>query len=359
MMTSKARLVAFAATLGIALLSFDASSQTGGDSAKEPTKEAKDEASSRFRKGFELFKEGDYQAALIEFRRAYELAPNYNVLYNIAQVYFQLQDYANALTKFEQYLSEGGRNVPKARREEVEKEIEKLRARVANIEITSAVADVEVALDDVPQGKTPLGKAVMVSAGRHKISASKEGYRPYLKIIEVASADSVKVALDMVELKAGTPEPQPTSTQVVVTPPSPTTTATVPVAPLKPPVEPPSIPWAGWAVTGGLAAGAVITGVLALSSSSDLVEKRNGFSTRDELSKAASDVSTKALVSDILTGCAVVAGGVTLIFTVRAVSASGASSDTAAPAGAPSAQSGIKDLRVGLGVGKVELSGSF
>src|SRR5205809_449884 len=130
MMTSKARLVALAATLGIALASAHASSQpAGGDAAaapaKEPTKEAREEAGNRFRKGFELFKEADYQAALIEFRRAYELAPNYNVLYNIGQVYFQLQDYANALTWLERYMAEGGKNITKTRKEEVERDIEK------------------------------------------------------------------------------------------------------------------------------------------------------------------------------------------------------------------------------------------
>ena len=48
-----------------------------------PTKAQQQEAATRFKKGLDLFKDGDYQASLIEFRRANELAPNYNVLYNI------------------------------------------------------------------------------------------------------------------------------------------------------------------------------------------------------------------------------------------------------------------------------------
>ena len=35
-----------------------------------PTAAAKTEAATRFKKGLDLFKDGDYQAALIEFRRA-------------------------------------------------------------------------------------------------------------------------------------------------------------------------------------------------------------------------------------------------------------------------------------------------
>src|SRR5262249_55177014 len=113
-----------------------------------PTKEQKAEASTRFKKGLDLFKDGDYQAALIEFRRANELAPNYNVLYNIGQVYFQLQDYPSALVALQRYLDEGGSAIPSSRRADVQKDIDKLKARVANLEITSAVADSDVTIDD-------------------------------------------------------------------------------------------------------------------------------------------------------------------------------------------------------------------
>src|SRR5262245_20824847 len=92
-----------------------------------PSKEAQAEAAVRYKKGVDLFNESDFQAALIEFRRAYGLAPNYAVLYNIGQVYFQLQDYAHALTTLEQYLAEGGKNIAAARRSEVEKDIAKLK----------------------------------------------------------------------------------------------------------------------------------------------------------------------------------------------------------------------------------------
>jgi hypothetical protein len=362
MMTSKARLLALAATLGIALTSFDAASQqpAGGDAAQAPaqapTKEQKEEAASRFRKGFELFKEADYQAALIEFRRAYELAPNYNVLYNIGQVYFQLQDYASALSALERYLSEGGKNVSKQRREEVEKDIDKLRSRVANLDVTSNVAEVEIAIDDIPQGRTPLPKPILVSAGRHKITATKEGYRSITRIVEVASSDSLKIPLELVEQKAGSPTPPPDTTGTIVAPPVPTSTATTTPPVTKPPEEPPGIPWAGWAITGGFAAGAVITGVLALSASSDLEASRAAPGvSRATLNEQSSKVSTMALVSDILSGCAVVAGGVSLVLTIRSLSAapSGQSASDAR------ATSGLQNVRLNVLPGGAAVSGSF
>src|SRR5262245_43270875 len=75
---------------------------------KEPTPAEFEEAGRRYNRAIELFNEGSYDASLLEFRRSYELAPSYKILYNIALVNVQLNDYAQALNYFEQYMSEGG-----------------------------------------------------------------------------------------------------------------------------------------------------------------------------------------------------------------------------------------------------------
>src|SRR5690349_17758223 len=77
-----------------------------------------DEARSRFQKGVQLFHEGGYEAALAEFRKAYQLAPSYRLLYNIAQVHYELHDYVSALKSFRQYVVEGGTEIPADRREQ-------------------------------------------------------------------------------------------------------------------------------------------------------------------------------------------------------------------------------------------------
>src|SRR5207249_11427960 len=52
--------------------------------------------------------EGDYSAALIEYKRAYDASPHWQVLFDIGQSYFQLRDYANALLTLQRFVSEGG-----------------------------------------------------------------------------------------------------------------------------------------------------------------------------------------------------------------------------------------------------------
>ncbi len=318
MRSPRPRPFALCAALALALASLVARAE-GPPAAAAPAS-AQEEAASRFKKGLDLFKEGDYQAALIELRRANELAPNYNVLYNIGQVYFQLQDYPNALRSLETYLQEGGKGVDPKRRVEVEKDIEKLKSRVANLEIAVNVPDAEVTIDELSAGKTPLPRSVLVGAGRHRIVVSKPGFVTITRVVEIASAELQKIPIELLETKPLAPAPPPA---LAPRPPPPIT------AP--PPRHPPSrtLPTIGWAVTGGLAAGAVVTGILALGASSSLkTERTSGSATRDDLEAARSKTQTLALVTDILTGCAVVTGGLSLYLTLAPTS----SSDTKPPA---------------------------
>ena len=347
-MRSIHRIVALAGVLALTAPALPAFAQNA------PTRAQQQEAATRFKKGLELFKDGDYQAALIEFRRANELAPNFNVLYNIGQVYFQLQDYPNALNALERYMSEGGGNIPSSRRADVQRDIDKLRARTANMEIVVTVPDADVAIDDVVVGKSPMAKPILVSAGRHKVTISKVGFTSTSKVVEIASGDSLKVPIDPVEQKVApivvvTDPNKPPDNTNVVTPPEP------PVAPPPPPPRP--VPVAGIVVTSGLVVGAVVTGVLALGAKSSLQDEvKSPTATRDSLDSAHSKLTGLALATDILVGSAVVALGVTLY-----VGLSGPSKKDAprAPGAAPPQPASLPTVRVGFGADGVKVFGKF
>ncbi len=159
--------------------------------------EAVASARSHFARGVKLYEEDDFRAALIEFTRAYELAPNWAVLYNVGQSYYQLRDYANALRTLEQYVNEGGAKIAADRRAQVDREIEEVRGRVAHVTLTVNVPDADITLDDTPLGKSPLREAVLVGAGRHKLSAIKPGFVLTSKVIDIAGTDNVTVTLDL------------------------------------------------------------------------------------------------------------------------------------------------------------------
>jgi hypothetical protein len=284
--------------------------------AQEPA--AQVEGRSHFRRGVDFFKEGDFRAALIEFKRAYELAPNYKVLYNLGQTSLELQDYASALRSFEKYLADGGKEIPATRRTQVDAEVERLKKRVARVEVTTNVPDAEIFIDDVSVGRTPLAP-LAVSAGRRKFSASKGGITA-TRAVDLAGGDSTTVALEIVEPVAPAPPPAVAPAKTPEPPRAPARTEPprpVIVQPAPPPPAPePSNTglWIGITATGALAAGAVATGIFALSAKKDFdnTVARYGVDAQT-VSDARSKTRTLALVTDILTGATVLAGGVTVI----------------------------------------------
>lgn len=185
---------------------------------KPVSDDKKKEAGERFKRGVKLQEEGSLDAAVIEFERAYELSPaTYQVLYNIAVVYRDKGDRASALRAFERFLAEGKEGVDAKRRKDVEGEIAKLREVVATLTIKTPVAGADISVDDLPVGKTPLAQPLMVNVGRHKIEASKEGYRGDIQFVTLAGRDNRTIEVNLREIKVDAPPPATTTAPVATT----------------------------------------------------------------------------------------------------------------------------------------------
>lgn len=257
-----------------------------------PSESQVKEAGKHFARGVQLFGEADYRAALVEFRRAYEIAPNAAVLYNLGQTYYQLQNYAAALTALDRYLNESPATA--THRAEVEKTIETLRARVGKVQITTDVPDAEVTIDDELVGKTPFDQPILVSIGRRKITAIHAGRTADTRFVDVAAGDTVKLALSLPDPNGSAAGP-----------------AGAPVADSS--LRRHDLILPGWIATGVLGAGAITTGTLALLASHDLSDaKKQLGATHAQLDDKASKVKTLSLVADILGAAAIITGGITL-----------------------------------------------
>jgi hypothetical protein len=167
-------------------------------------------ASRHFQRGVKLSEDADWRAALIEFQRAYAIIPNYRVLFDIGQCRYQIRDYPGALTAFQRYLTEGGDQVPPERRVEVVSDIDLLKGRVAMVRIVSATPGATVGIDDASVGTTPLASPIAVSAGRHKIVASKAGLMDIVRYVDLAGEESVDVSLDFGAPAGPSPAKSPT-----------------------------------------------------------------------------------------------------------------------------------------------------
>jgi Tetratricopeptide repeat/PEGA domain len=248
------------------------------------------EAGKHFQRGVALYNEADYRAALVEFRRAYDIAPNAAVLYNIGQTYYQLQNYAAALSTLERYLNEAGATA--GHRSEVEQTLATLQARVGKVVITTNVPDCEITIDDELIGKTPFLEPVLVSIGRRKVTAMREGRPAETRFVDVAAGDTVQIALSLNDLSGRVSVAPGTS------------------APVREADGDHLTAW--WYTTGGLGAAAIIAGGIAFYESRQLSDLRDTFPTsHDALTSKSTTVSRWSWAADGLGIATLIAGGIT------------------------------------------------
>lgn len=255
------------------------------DVAQETPDPAREQASMRFRRGVAFYESGDFRAALNEFRRAYEIAPNYRVLFNLAQASFQLHDYAEAKSWFEEYLASGGDEIPVERREHVEGELRTLAQYVSTLDLRTDPEGVEISIDDQLIGTTPLAEPVLLSAGRREVSARLAGYAPETRVVDLAGGEAANLELTLVPLSSSE-------------------------APRR---LGPSF-WVSLITTSGAALAAVTTGVLSLSADSDFQDQLQMFpGTAADIESARDRVNRLSLATDILIGVVGVGALVTIL----------------------------------------------
>jgi hypothetical protein len=269
---------------------------------RRPTKAELQEAQTRFTRATDLYEDNDLVGALAEFRKAYALAPNFRLLYNIGQVCFALQNYPAAIDAFTRYLADGEGEISASRLEDVQRELTRLRTRVAKLRI-SAPDQAEITIDEVVVGKAPLESATVVAAGRHRISATLKGHTPVTKMVEVAGMESVNVDLEFLDEAPG---------------PKSAVAASAPVAPgvTQPPPSGSSVPVVPWILTGVVAAGAGVMGGLSLATSGELAKKRGVLGANPtELKTLSTRTKTFAASTDVLLALTVAGAAISTYLT--------------------------------------------
>lgn len=253
-------------------------------------------AVARYQRGQELYTERNFPAALVEFRKAYELAPNYRVLYNIGQVCYQMQDYVCALRSLEQYLVDGSADLPEARKQAVNEEVKALKARIGYLDVHATPEGAELTVDDVPAGVLPLKAPLAVGTGRHRLTVTLAGHAPVTRTVDVAGQDTLKVELPLVALRGPEAATSTTTTQGPENRHAMTTWS-----------------WVGYGVGAALLAGGGVTGAMALGPASDVRSKL--YTSEADAESDRSKAKNLALVSDILLATGIVTVAATTILT--------------------------------------------
>jgi hypothetical protein len=154
------------------------------------------QAAEHFERGVTYYQEADYSAALVEFKRAYEIEPAWRVLFNIGQTHFQLHEYVEALGALRRFVAEGGDLIKPKRRAEVDAELADLNGRVASVTFESNLSETTISVDGQPAGVIPLSGPILVSAGIRRVTAHHTGRDPVEQRISVVGGDAMAVQLD-------------------------------------------------------------------------------------------------------------------------------------------------------------------
>jgi hypothetical protein len=262
-----------------------------------------EQARRHFGQGLKLYKDGDFDAALVQFERAYAVKPNFKVLYNIAQCYFELHQYVEARDALSRYLKDGSGSIEAERQTSVQNDLNELQRRIAHLTLNVNVPGATVFVDGKKAGTTPLAAAIDVNEGQRTISVETTDRGSKQRIVRLAGGEEQTISLDFAAPNA-----------------APATAATNKNEGRAPGSTAHGL-GAGFWFTGGLAvalgAGAGVTGYLALKAQDDHDKDLGRFgATATELNDSRDRAKTFALTTDILAGGAVVFAGIATVLLV-------------------------------------------
>lgn len=155
---------------------------------------------SRIDNGRKAFARGDYDAAIQEFKAAFEIKPTSAVLFNIAKSYERLARYEEAIDFYKQYLDLDPNAPDRADVEEQVRRLQKsIRERFQELSVSSNPPGADIYLDDRNtglQGQTNF--RFKVQPGPHTLYLDLNGYEPVKR--DFVMPDDKPLALEF-ELK--------------------------------------------------------------------------------------------------------------------------------------------------------------
>jgi hypothetical protein len=274
-----------------------------------------DAARQHFQAGVNLLQDPDgarYAEAYREFQSAYADSPSWKILSNLGIAALKLERDGEAADAFGKYLAEGGSNIDDAERAQVERDLQTLKTGLVKITLQSSPPGAMLTDERVPNaGGTvvnrygPLGatQELGVRSGHHRMTAAISGYKDSVWEFDTPKQGPAhEFKLEQVPV-AGTANFG--GADAGASPPSGSAKRPVPAG-----------VFVGVAVTGALAAGGAVVGVLASSKHSDYNTANANIQTQSDQDHARSLKNSGQklnLIADGLFAGAVVAAGVTAV----------------------------------------------
>ena len=159
-----------------------------------------DRAADHFDRAMEHVQQREYEQAVKEFQRAYELEPNHAVLYNLAQVYSAMQRPIDAIRTLHECLSIGGSELKPARVARVRQLIEEQKQKLALLQIRAQPETAEILIDGEAVEPLPDGR-VPVAPGERDLLLRAPDHAPWSRqlIAKAGHEVTLEVTLELAE----------------------------------------------------------------------------------------------------------------------------------------------------------------
>jgi len=155
------------------------------------------EAKAAYDAGKLLAGDGDYAAAAIKFKAAYDLSSDARLLWNIAACEKAQRHYAHTMALVRQYLDTGKELLTEADRREAKALLDAIESFTVRMTIAVSEAGADVFVDDERVGTAPLVGPVTVDIGQRRITAKKAGFKDATQQLQVGGSTTASVELKL------------------------------------------------------------------------------------------------------------------------------------------------------------------
>jgi hypothetical protein len=152
-----------------------------------------------------LYEDGDYAGAFTKLESAYLASKDPRLLWNMAACEKELRHYSSVLTLLERYLTEGQALISDEEREATGELVLTVQAFVNELSLVVQPDGVDVSIDGVKVGTTPLLRPLKVDMGKRRLGLAKRGFVPHEAEVDLAGGKSLSLEVTLKpELHEGT-----------------------------------------------------------------------------------------------------------------------------------------------------------
>jgi len=147
-----------------------------------------------------LYEDSDFAGALVKYMAAYKASHDARLLWNAATCEKNLRHYAKAVTLVNRFLQAGRPYVSADAERDAHTFLDAVKPLTAEATIVAAEPDAAVSIDGEKIGVTPITEPVLVDIGSRRVSAEKDGYKPFATTVDVAGSHGVLVEVKLVKI---------------------------------------------------------------------------------------------------------------------------------------------------------------